>query len=206
MICLRVARGCVGNEDHARRQFRRSRGRALRLSKATVWIHESLPEDARLRRKMSLNTAKNKPVESPHIRMPVSASTPLTRRHSCGSTRSPHVEERPDENLDQMQQHCPGSDADEHPRRVPEMPRAARQPNVHPAKRARESRRVNRDAQRHQRKGDEKFREHRRGALVGQSRVERLSDVVGGRTRANCCCCSFHKIRREASRCAQQHK
>ena len=35
---------------------------------------------------------------------------------------APSVEERPDENLDQMQQHRPGGDADEHPGRVPELP------------------------------------------------------------------------------------
>ena len=36
-----------------------------------------------------LTTAKNNPVDSPHIRMPVNPSTAPTSRHSCGSTRSP---------------------------------------------------------------------------------------------------------------------
>jgi hypothetical protein len=36
-----------------------------------------------------LRTAKKKPVDHPHIRMPVSASTPPSSRHSRGSTRSP---------------------------------------------------------------------------------------------------------------------
>ena len=35
-------------------------------------------------------TAKEKPVDKPHIRIPVSASTPPTNRHSSGSTRSPY--------------------------------------------------------------------------------------------------------------------
>ena len=36
-----------------------------------------------------LTSAKKNPVDHPHIRMPVSASTPPSRRHSLGSTRSP---------------------------------------------------------------------------------------------------------------------
>jgi len=33
--------------------------------------------------------AKKKPVDSPHIRMPVNPSTGPTSRHSFGSTKSP---------------------------------------------------------------------------------------------------------------------
>ncbi|MNC86894.1 hypothetical protein D3C83_25810 [compost metagenome] len=36
-----------------------------------------------------LTTAKKKPVDQPHMRMPVNASTPPTSRHAGGSTRSP---------------------------------------------------------------------------------------------------------------------
>jgi len=44
---------------------------------------------SRLGPKIFTKTAKNRPVDRPHIRMPVSASMPPTRRHSARSTRSP---------------------------------------------------------------------------------------------------------------------
>src|SRR5262249_25790872 len=39
--------------------------------------------------KALVRTAKKNPVDKPHIRIPVSASMPPTRRHAGGSTRSP---------------------------------------------------------------------------------------------------------------------
>jgi len=38
---------------------------------------------------MRLTIAKKKPVDHPHIRIPVNASTPPANRNSVGRTRSP---------------------------------------------------------------------------------------------------------------------
>src|SRR4029079_3683812 len=61
-----------------------------RISLSRAFIHHTAAALFRCDPKISETTAKNRPVERPHIRMPVSASTPPTNRHASGSTRSPY--------------------------------------------------------------------------------------------------------------------
>src|SRR5205809_189341 len=49
----------------------------------------------------------------------ISHRAEIRRRCEVRHRTAPHIQERPDENLDQVQQQCPCGDTDEHPRRVP---------------------------------------------------------------------------------------
>ena len=84
---VRVVPEVLGREDHGHEDQQPEQ--LVVLNFFEQWLHGQSCSDADVAAKSLLTTAKNNPVDSPHIRMPVNPSTAPTSRHSCGSTKSP---------------------------------------------------------------------------------------------------------------------
>ena len=100
----------------------------------------------------------------------------------------PRVEKSPNRDLNQMQENDPSGSADEHPGRRPEAPAYSRDRLAQPAQQRRHTHGVDRYAQRHQRPGDEKFREHASGSdcMSGTRDVDRILDLLAGNGSLDC--------------------
>ena len=76
--------------DAEMRSVARFSGRALEpASGLTFLVHTGRSDQSNRISFIRVTTAKKKAADQPHIRMPVSASTPPTRRHSLGRSKSP---------------------------------------------------------------------------------------------------------------------
>ena len=84
---VRVVRDSFDREHHGHEDQQPQQ--LVVLNFLEQWFHGRSCSEADLAARNLVTAAKKNPVDSPHIRMPVNASSGPSSRHSSGSTRSP---------------------------------------------------------------------------------------------------------------------